>query len=84
MPIIAVCPKREEVTIASLGIIGEPINLHTAIIQVNGYNTTKVGSTLLVIADNVTYGYAHGILYWLVKSKERWNSHKRVLKVVGL
>jgi hypothetical protein len=81
MPIVAVCPKGEEVTIASLGIIGEPINLHTARLAINGYNTTKVGSTLLVIADNVTYGYAHGILYWLVNSNERWNSHKRVLMV---
>jgi hypothetical protein len=54
MPIVAVCPKGEKVTIASLGIVGEPINLHTATLGVNGYNTTKVRSTLLVVADNVT------------------------------
>jgi hypothetical protein len=54
MPIVAVCPKGEEVTIASLGVVREPINLHTARLRVNGYNATKVRSTLLVIADNVT------------------------------
>jgi hypothetical protein len=54
MPIIAVCPKGEEVTITSLGVVREPINLHTARLRVNGYNATKVREALFVVADNVT------------------------------